>query len=149
MGLNHCFEVIGFLKSLFYYIATIKFPPGLCDEQVTLQSHVETAQCRHKPISKFTCNSYEGNLSCLTNSGLLRSRPSDAIKKSYLKVPNYPKLCIPVELVVLFPKLNNSLRSSDKRLSQSTRVLPFTFPLPTSFGSLQLPADLYIFLRLF
>ena len=41
--------------------------------------------CRHKPTSKFTCNSYEGNLSCLTNSGLLRSRPSDAIKKSYLR----------------------------------------------------------------
>ena len=52
---------------------------------MTRQSHVETAQCRHKPISKFTCNSYEGYLSCLTNSGLLRSRPSDAIKKSYLK----------------------------------------------------------------
>ena len=85
MRLNHCFEVIGCLKSLFPYIATIKFPPGLCDEQVTIQSHVETAQCRHKPISKFTCNSYEGNLSCLTNSGLLRSRPSDAIKKSYLR----------------------------------------------------------------
>ena len=84
MRLNHCFEVIGCLKSLFHYIAT-KFPPGLCDEQVTLQSHVETSQCRHKPISKFTCNSYEGNLSCLTNSGLLRSRPSDAIKKSYLR----------------------------------------------------------------
>ena len=85
MRLNHCFEVIGCLKSLFHYIATIKFPPGLCDEQVTLQSHVETSQCRHKPISKFTCNSYEGNLSCLINSGLLRSRPSDAIKKSYLR----------------------------------------------------------------
>ena len=85
MTLNHCFEVIGCLKSLFYYIATIKFPPGLCDEQVTLQSHVETAQCRHKPISKFTCNSYEGNLSCLVKSGLLRSRPVDAIKKSYLR----------------------------------------------------------------
>ena len=149
MRLNHCFQVIGCLKSLFHYIATIKFPPGLCDEQVTLQSHVETAQCRHKPISKFTCNSYEGNLSCLTNSGLLLSRPSDAIKKSYLKVQNYPKLCIPVELVVLFPKLNNSLRSSDKRLSQSTQVLPFAFPLPTSFGFLQLPTDLYIFLRPF
>ena len=41
--------------------------------------------CRHKPTSKFTCNSYEGNLSCLTNySGLLRNRPSDAIKESYL-----------------------------------------------------------------
>ena len=52
---------------------------------MTLQSHVETAQCRHKPISKFTCNSYEGYLSCLTNSGLLRSRPSDAIKKRYLR----------------------------------------------------------------
>ena len=73
-------------------------------------------------------------------------RPLSRLK---LKVPNYPKLCIPVELVVLFPKLNNSLRSSDKRLSQSTQVLPFTFPLPTSFGSLQLPADLYIFLRPF
>ena len=85
MRLNHCFEVIGCLKSLFYYTATVKFPPGLCDEQVTLQSRVETAQCRHKPISKFTCNSYEGNLSCLINSGLLRSRPSDAIKKSYLR----------------------------------------------------------------
>ena len=85
MRLNHCFEVIGCLKSLFYYTATVKFPSGLCDEQVTLQSRVETAQCRHKPISKFTCNSYEGNLSCLTNSGLLRSRPSDAIKKSYLR----------------------------------------------------------------
>ena len=85
MKLNHCFEVIGCRKSLFHYIATIKFPPGLCDEQVTLQSHVETSQCRHKPISKFTCNSYEGNLSCLINSGLLRSRPSDAIKKSYLR----------------------------------------------------------------
>ena len=54
MRLNHCFEVIGYLKSLFHYIATIKFPPGLCDERVTLQSRVETAQCRHKPISKFT-----------------------------------------------------------------------------------------------
>ena len=54
MKLNHCFEVIGSRKSLFHYIATIKFPPGLCDEQVTLQSHVETAQCCHKPISKFT-----------------------------------------------------------------------------------------------
>lgn len=85
MRLNHCFEVIGCLKSSFYYITTIKFPPGLCDEQVTLQSPVETAQCRHKPISKFTCNSYEGDLSCLTNSGLLRSRPSDVIKKSYLR----------------------------------------------------------------
>ena len=85
MRLNHCFEVIGCLKSLFYYIATIKFPPGLCDEEVTLQSHVETAQCRHKPVSKFTCNSHEGNLSCLTNPGLLRSRPSDAIKKSYFR----------------------------------------------------------------
>ena len=84
MRLNHCFEVIGCLKSLFHYIAT-KFPPGLCDEQVTLQSHVETSQCRHKPISQFTCNSYEGYLSWLTSSGLLRSRPSDAIKKSYLR----------------------------------------------------------------
>ena len=108
MRLNHCFEVIGCLKSLFHYIATIKFPPGLCDEQVTLQSPDETVQSRHKPISKFTCISYEGDPSCLTNSGLLRSRASDAIKKSYLrhfrplsrlklKVPNYPKLCIPVE----------------------------------------------------
>ena len=85
MRLNHCFEVIGCLKSLFHYIATIKFPPGLCDEQVTLQSPVETVQSRHKPISKFTCISYEGNPSCLTNSGLLRSRASDAIKKSYLR----------------------------------------------------------------
>ena len=96
--------------SLFYYIATIKFLPGLCDEQVTLQSHVETAQCRHKPISKFTSISYEGNLSCLTNSGLLRNRLSDAIKKSYLghQVPASTSLkikgsklsetvCIPVE----------------------------------------------------
>ena len=82
MRLNHCFEVKGCLQSLFHYITTIQFLPGLCDEQVTLQSHVETA---HKPISKFTCNSYEGNLSCLTNSGLLRSRPSDAINKSYLR----------------------------------------------------------------
>ena len=73
-------------------------------------------------------------------------RPLSRLK---LKVPNCLKLCIPVELVMLFSKLNNSLRSSDKRLSQSTQVLPFTFPLPTSFGSLQLPANLYIFLRLF
>ena len=85
MRLNHCSEVIGCLKSLFHYIATIKFPPGLCDEQVTLQSPVETVQSRHKPISKFTCISYEGNPSCLTNSALLRSRPSDAIKKSCLR----------------------------------------------------------------
>ena len=85
MRLNHCSEVIGCLKSLFHYIATIKFPPGLCDEQVTLQSPDETVQSRHKPISKFACNLYEGYLSCLTNSGLLRSRPSDAIKKSYLR----------------------------------------------------------------
>ena len=85
MRLNHCFEDIGCLKSLFHYIATIKFPPGLCDEQVTQQSLVETVQSRHKPISKFSCISYEGNPSCLTNSGLLHSCPSDAIKKSYLR----------------------------------------------------------------
>ena len=73
MRLNHCFEVIGCLKSFFYYIATIL--------------HVETPQCRHKPISKFTSNSYEGNLSCLTNSGLLRNRPSDAIKSHLRHFP--------------------------------------------------------------
>ena len=85
MRLNHCFAVIGCLKSSFYYIATIKFRQDCVTKKVTLQSHVETAQCRHKPVSKFTCNSHEGNLSCLTNPGLLRSRPSDAIKKSYLR----------------------------------------------------------------
>ena len=162
MRLNHCFEVIGCLKSLFHYIAT-KFPPGLCDEQVTLQSHVETAQCRHKPISKFTCNSYEGNLSCLTNSGLLRSRPSDAINKSYLR--HFPAS---ISLKIKGSKLSetlhtcrvlrwsccsqslilSSLRTSDKRLSPSTQVLPFAFFLPTSFGSLQFPV-LYVFLRPF
>ena len=129
--INHCFEVIVCLMSLFYYIATIKFLPGLCDKQVTLQSHVETAQCRHKPIRKFTSISYEGNLSCLTNLVsfatvcLMPSRRAiwdtkfRSLPRLKLKVPNYPKpfaYLSSITLVVLFPKLNNSLRSSDKRL---------------------------------
>ena len=106
MRLNHCFEVIGCLKSFFYYVATIKFPPGLCDEQVTLQSPDETVQSRHKPISTFTCISYEGDPSCLTNSGLLRSRASDAIKKSYLR--HFPA---PISLKFKVFKLSETLHS--------------------------------------
>ena len=148
MRLNHCFEVIGCLKSFFYYIATIL--------------HVETAQCRHKPIWKFTGNSYEGNLSCLTNSGLLRNRPSDAIKSHLRHFPASTLLkmkgsklsetlhtCRVLRWSCCSQTLKKSLRSSDKRLSPSTQVLFFAFPLPTFFGSLQLPAVLYVFLRPF
>ena len=162
MRLNHCFEVIGCLKTLFHYIATIKFPSGLCDEQVTLQSPVETVQSRHKPISKFTCISYEGNPSCLTNSGLLRSRASDAIKKSYLrhfpasishkikgsKLSETLHTCRVLRWSCCSQSLITACEARTKDFHRPLKVLPFAFPLPTSFGSLQLPV-LYVFRKPF
>ena len=68
-----------------------------------------------------------------------------------LKVPNYPKLCLLVKYYAgrAVPKAyNNSLRSSDKRLSPSTQVLPFAFP-PYFFWFCSTSRRLYVFLRPF
>ena len=129
---------------------------------MTPQSHVETSQYRHKPISKFTCNSYEGNLSCLTNSGLLRSRPSDVIKKSYLR--HFPAS---ISLKIEGSKLSETLHTCrvlrwsccsqsliiacEARTKDFQRPLKFCLSLSPSLlllVLLKLPV-LYVFLRPF